>query len=411
MLSRVIGFIYNINNSIGDGDGVDAYKDDSNDDMASSSGSDRMDEESNNEMIIEKMRNIKERDHVTAVNSNKMDIDTTYSTKTKELATIPEDVWIYHISQFLNTNDIVNSLSLCCKQFRQGLASFYHVDVTLNGELLNSNVSSSRIQSYIHPWKHVKSIKVSGINQEHNLTMSPNAMNSMSAFMDTLIYLDLSYSLGLIGTELHLLVNLKLLYLNHCIGIEDVSSLPPDLEVLDLTGCYKVENVSHLPNKRLRKLNLSLCDKISDVSMLPDTVEELDISKCWRIRSVQRLPSRLRMLNMSSCGGITDMSHLPKSLIELNMASCEIHDVSVLPPSVRYLNLSSCRHVVSLIGIPPLCEELNLSNCLKLSDVSCLADRNRHLRILDLRGCYGISKLRGLDRIQTLQRVYIPEHL
>ncbi len=410
MLSRVIGFIYNINNNIND---ADAYKYDHEDcdDMASSSSSDKMDEESNNEMVDDKIRNIKESDDGSIANRYRMDIDTLDNNKVENLAAIPEDIWIYHISQFLNTNDIVNSLSICCKQFRQGLASFYHVDVRLNGELLNSNVSSSRIQSYIHPWKHVKSIKVSGINQEHNLTMSPNAVNSMSAFLDTLTYLDLSYSLGLIGTELQALINLKSLFLNHCIGIEDVSSLPPDLEVLDLTGCYRVENVSGLPNKRLRNLNLSNCDKISDVSMLPDTIEELDISKCWRIRAVQRLPSRLRILNMSSCGGITDMSHLPKTLVEVNMASCEIHDVSVLPSSIKYLNLSSCRHIVSLIGIPPLCEELNLSNCLKLSDISCLADRNRHLRILDLRGCYGISKLRGLDRIQALQRVYIPEHL
>ena len=182
------------------------------------------------------------------------------------------------------------------------------------------------------------------------------------------------------------------LRLDHCDGLRQIASVPPQLNSVELCLCTSLENVQGL--RYLKQLSLDHCDRLVDVHLL-GAVHSLRLSWCTKLSSLQGLGKGNRSVSVISCSSIVDFSPLRyvrnvtvDSCLGLTRASdlsrvhwlrlvcCEkLVDVSALV-NVQRLELIGCPAIQSLVGLSDL-PEIVISSCSKLTDLSPLRNNQK----------------------------------
>lgn len=200
--------------------------------------------------------------------------------------------------------------------------------------------------------------------------------------------------------------NLKVLYMNNCDKIDDLSSINKliNLEKLRLKS-YGGESISSLDFDNsitnINTLDLISCNNLMDINTIKniDKLENLNLSNCGKIEKIECLSELryIRTLNLGSCININDISKLSglNSLEYLYLNNCiNISDISSLAGlnELEYLNLYSCESIndISILSGLNNLEYLDLSYCSNICDISSLAELS-NLEYLKLYSCEGIN--------------------
>lgn len=164
---------------------------------------------------------------------------------------------------------------------------------------------------------------------------------------------------------------LKVLDLSHCLGLEDIHSIPKNLRKLYLGGTAIQELPSLMHLSELVVLDLENCKRLEKLPMGTGNL------------------SSLAVLNLSGCSELEDIQGIPRNLEELYLAGTAIQEV---PSSIKHLSelvvldLQNCkrlRHLPMEIG------NLKSLVTLKLTDPSGMSIREVSTSIIQ----NGISEI------------------
>lgn len=195
------------------------------------------------------------------------------------------------------------------------------------------------------------------------------------------------------------LAELKLINLN-------IDKLPDDidllhsLEKLDLTG----NDFTHLPTTlgSLEKLNFLIlcnCSKLEELPSLPRQLQRLELSGCTNLQSLpaaHQESSQLLELHLDDCKNVQSLAHSLDKFTNLMLLNLSGHDFQTIPTSITNLLklgtlcLNNCNKLKSLEELPLSLNYLNAHGCNSLETV--LLPLNHCMEHLDLSHCAQLNQ-------------------
>ncbi|XP_044509860.1 disease resistance-like protein DSC1 isoform X2 [Mangifera indica] len=200
-----------------------------------------------------------------------------------------------------------------------------------------------------------------------------------SAQLDNLKHIDLSFSEHLRIQDLSLTPNLKILVLEGCISLHEISSsihgCKYKLHMLNLRHCRSLESLpTDIHVAYFGKVIFSGCSKLKKFPKVSWDMKELYLDKT----AIEELPllienlSRLVILNLKNCSMLQRLPsniHQLKSLKHLNLSGClKLHGLPDKLGKLQALKVLKAERVAvgeiptSILNLSCL-EELDLTNC------------------------------------------------
>ncbi|XP_042499492.1 disease resistance protein RUN1-like [Macadamia integrifolia] len=290
-----------------------------------------------------------------------------------------------------------------------------HCSSILDISCLPSSVLTSLNVSHCSSIEYISGLPSSLIHLDVRYCSS---MQYISGLPSSLIHLDTSYCGSMIKlstTSSGGLRNLKTLFLDKCISLEDIEGADEKLDSLGLLSTMWCRSLRRLPKLRgsnnLRTLKLYQNDAISSFEGEGmDSLEELEIEYCQSLRKIPYLRDfrRLRILQIKDCPELSEIVRLEdfQNLKTLSISEATslkaLPDISTLK-NLRYLRIKWCDSMERLPDLSNLkrLRQLEIVDCVKLTEIPGL-DRLESLEELKLGGCISIERLLDLSNLNKL---------
>ncbi|CAL1358627.1 unnamed protein product [Linum trigynum] len=214
------------------------------------------------------------------------------------------------------------------------------------------------------------------------------------------------------------LKNLKDLQLDGCTQLTKVSGLErlESLDFLNMSGCRAMEELPSLSMlSSLTTLNIEGWTQLNEVVQL-DTSESLRLLSMGGCTSIKELELSglfdLETLIIDGCTQLAEVTGMEglQQLEWVDMSSCpSLEELPNLPRNISILNIDQCEElseVMGLLSLEPSLKELRMYNC---SSVKNLPDLSGFMQLswLDIRGCIQLSEVTGIERLESLDAVYM----
>lgn len=200
------------------------------------------------------------------------------------------------------------------------------------------------------------------------------------------------------------LAELKLINLN-IQKIPDDIDLLHSLEKLDLSG----NDFTHLPTTlrslgNLNDLILCNCSELEELPSLPRQLQRLKLSDCTNLQSLpaHEESSQLLELHLDDCKSVQSLTHSLGQFTNLMLLDLSGHEFQTIPTSITdlltlgTLCLNNCNKLESLEELPLSLNHLNAHSCSSLETV--LLPLNHSMKHLDLSHC---AQLKQCEEVIT----------
>ncbi|KAL2341059.1 hypothetical protein Fmac_008999 [Flemingia macrophylla] len=210
--------------------------------------------------------------------------------------------------------------------------------------------------------------------------------------LSKLQYLDLRFCKEIERLDLHSM-SLRILLLEGCSSLKEISVTSNELTTLDLHGSNMLESLN-VSSRPLEKIELVDCSSLMKILVVSEEIKTLslsrtaitslssisslsklhylDLSYCKEIERLDFHLDSLRTLILKDCSSLKEISVVSEELITLSLSGTAITSFASISslPKLQYLNLSNCKEIERLDVHSNSLQKLELDDCKNLVHVS-----------------------------------------